>query len=120
MPMDRHPRTTFPPVPNEVLFQQHNFPVISGSGTGHHRNWAPTGTAQAHMPSKMTALCLSACFRNNETLKVLLAAKAEVNGRDARGDGALHWACVSDNGEGVRRGCPGGSLGALQTWMKNR
>lgn len=56
----------------------------------------------AHMPNQMTVLCLATCFRNNEALSILLEARAEVNGRDARGDGALHWACVSDNAEGVR------------------
>eukprot|EP00435_Cladocopium_sp_Y103_P056015 s1283_g18.t1 len=56
----------------------------------------------AHMPNQMTVLGLATCFRNNEALSVLLEAKAQVNGRDARGDGALHWACVSDNAEGVR------------------
>ena len=54
------------------------------------------------MPNQMTVLCLASCFRNNEALSILLEAKAQVNGRDARGDGALHWACVSDNAEGVR------------------
>ena len=54
------------------------------------------------MPSQMKPLHLAACFRNNEAVRRLLQLKAEVNARDERGDGALHWACVSDNGEGVR------------------
>ena len=62
---------------------------------------------EAHMPNQMTVLCLATCFRNNKALSILLDAKAEVNGRDARGDGALHWACVSDNAEGVRTGAAG-------------
>lgn len=56
----------------------------------------------AHMPSQMTVLGLATVFRNNDAVGLLLEAKAAVNGRDSRGDGALHWACVSDNAEGVR------------------
>ena len=55
------------------------------------------------MPAQMTVLGLASVFRNNDAVSLLLEAKAAVNGRDARGDGALHWACVSDNAEGVRR-----------------
>ena len=50
----------------------------------------------------MKPLHLAACFRNNSALRKLLALKALVNAKDERGDGALHWACVSDNGQGVR------------------
>ena len=59
-------------------------------------------TIQAQIPKKMTALALSACFRSNEVMKTLLAARAAVNARDGRKQTALHWACVSDNAEGVQ------------------
>jgi len=60
------------------------------------------GTKEAQFPKKMTALSLSACFRSNEVMQVLLSARAAVNVRDGRRQTALHWACISNNAEGVR------------------
>ena len=50
----------------------------------------------------MSVLSIAAHFRSNETLKVLLAARANVNARDSFKTTALHWVCTSDNSDGFQ------------------
>ncbi|OLP93439.1 hypothetical protein AK812_SmicGene24659 [Symbiodinium microadriaticum] len=53
-------------------------------------------------PKKMSLLSIAAHFRSNETLNVLLAARADVNARDSFKTTALHWVCTSDNSDGLQ------------------
>ncbi|CAE7394163.1 unnamed protein product [Symbiodinium natans] len=57
---------------------------------------------EAHLPRGIPALCLCACFRNNEAMQILLSARAELNAKDGYSQTALHWACLSNNAEAVR------------------
>ena len=50
----------------------------------------------------MSLLSIAAHFRSNETLNVLLAARADVNARDSFKTTALHWVCTSDNSDGLQ------------------
>ena len=59
-------------------------------------------TPEAQFPKKVAALSLSAFFKSNDVMLVLLEARAAINATDGRRQTALYWACFSNNAEGVR------------------
>jgi len=61
------------------------------------------------MEPGMSALSIAAYLRNNTALVSLMLAKAPVHSKDGRGATALHWACTSDNAEGIRILCAAGA-----------
>ncbi|CAE7543476.1 Kidins220 [Symbiodinium sp. CCMP2592] len=54
------------------------------------------------MSKGMPVLSLATHFHSNEVVKVLLAARANVNARDSRHSVPLQWACHTDNLEAAR------------------
>lgn len=63
------------------------------------------GKGDAYLPKHCSVLSLCAYFRCNESMKVLLHARANPNRRDSRKGTALYWANVSDNARGTRLLC---------------
>ena len=63
------------------------------------------GKDDAYLPKHCSVLSLCAYFRCNESMKVLLRARANPNRRDSRKGTALYWANVSDNARGTRLLC---------------
>ena len=60
-----------------------------------------------------SAASLAAIYHGNAALRTLLEAGARANARDSIGATALHWAALSNNGEGVRLLCSAGGDGTL-------
>ena len=58
--------------------------------------------AALRLPKDLPAVSLCAYFRNNEAMKVLIEAKADVNFRDKRHGAPLFWSNLSNNTAGTR------------------
>jgi len=74
------------------------------------------GKLEALLPKHMPVLSIAACYKRNDAVSLLLAARAWPNSRDGRKATALHWASIADNAEGIRLLCRGGADLTMQAF----
>ncbi|CAE6911903.1 unnamed protein product [Symbiodinium sp. CCMP2592] len=74
------------------------------------------GKLEALLPKHMPVLSIAACYKRNDAVSLLLAARAWPNSRDGRKATALHWASIADNAEGIRLLCQGGADLTMQAF----
>ena len=66
------------------------------------------------LPPWMSALDLAVCYKHHETTRLLLAARAHLEGGTAP---AMHYAAISNNAEGVRLLCAAGGRPLAQNLL---